>query len=108
MFPFAPFVDRPAHPFPKELVVDDEPGCCCCFCCCERTDGNDEEPAVDTVSLADETEPAVETGAAGAEGIAGDTRVAFAVSCCCRLGPLLDELPLPLPILLLLLLLAGS
>lgn len=71
--------------FPKELVVDNDAPC---WCCCERADGSDEEPAVDTVSLDDESEAVIETGAAGA------TRDALLVSCWCRLRPLPDELPL--------------
>ena len=75
----------------KELAVDgDEP----CWCCCERAEGSDEEPPVDTVSLVDETEAVIETRAAILEGIAGATRDAFAVSSCCGLRPVLDELPL--------------
>jgi hypothetical protein len=65
--------------FPKEPVIDDDKPC---WCCCERADGRDEEPAVDTVSLVDETEAVIETGAAGPEGIAGATRDAFLVSWC--------------------------
>lgn len=75
----------------KELVVDDDEFC---WCCCERAEGSDEEPPVDTVSLVDETEVVIETGAAIPKGIRGATRDAFAVSSCCGLRPVLDELPL--------------